>query len=270
LIVMCVMFARGCPGTAPPANQPPIADAGADQVVDAGASVTLDGSGSSDPDGDSLSFSWKKISGAAVSVGNTSAASLTFTAPDVGTTLVFELTVGDGQSSSVATVNVSVRPVESSVQLVEMMQRSVTEDPAAMGNFPNDWLVDVGNDLPQVTSGDDDNELAEFGERFEQSRAPRIVQEALAPGATRTVSLEIAGASGLSGLAQWIGTTNPLNVTIGLDGSTLVTGTTYEMGTDRGGSYLQAAAPAGGLATMSVTNTSEVTVQVRIVFVVGQ
>lgn len=43
-------------------NQPPIANAGADQTVDAtspaGALVMLNGTGSSDPDGDSLTFSW--------------------------------------------------------------------------------------------------------------------------------------------------------------------------------------------------------------------
>jgi hypothetical protein len=45
----------------PPSNQPPVANAGADQTaecVDAGAQVTLDGSASSDPDNDPLEFHW--------------------------------------------------------------------------------------------------------------------------------------------------------------------------------------------------------------------
>ena len=45
----------------PPANQPPVANAGVDQAaacVDGGAQVTLDGSQSSDPDSDPIEFHW--------------------------------------------------------------------------------------------------------------------------------------------------------------------------------------------------------------------
>jgi hypothetical protein len=94
-----------------------------------------------------------------------------------------------------------------------------------------------------------------------------VVEEDLASGATRTVSLEIAGPSGLAGTAGWIGTISPLDVTIALDRTTLATGTAYHLGADRGGSYLQTQTTAGGLASMSVTNTSDVTVKVRIIFV---
>ncbi len=246
-------------------NNAPSANAGADQVANAGASVTLDGSASNDPNGKAISFSWKQTLGTPVSLTSTSAPKVTFTVPAKGTTLRFELTVSNGQSSSVATVNVSVRPVAQSVHVKEMSQRSITEDRAAMGNFPNDWLVaDAGAHLPQTPS--DDSEIPEFIERFKNTRVPRIIEEDLAPGATRAVSLQLTGPSGLAGLAQWIGTTKPLGVTIALDGSTLVTGTTYHLGTDRGGSYLHAQAAAGGLATMSVTNRADVTVKVRIIF----
>ena len=57
------------------ANQPPMADAGGDQVVEctspAGAMVTLDGAGSSDPDGDPLSYAWSNAFGMASGVSPT-------------------------------------------------------------------------------------------------------------------------------------------------------------------------------------------------------
>src|SRR5512140_2037530 len=141
---LLIMIMAVCGSNAPPggANNPPTVNAGADQTVNAGASVTLNGSGSSDPDGNALTFSWKQTLGTSVSLSSTTAAVVTFTAPSNGTTLAFELTVSDGQNSSVATVHVSVRQVEQSAHVDEIAQRAVTEDPAVMGNFPNGWKVD--------------------------------------------------------------------------------------------------------------------------------
>jgi probable HAF family extracellular repeat protein len=41
-------------------NQPPVANAGADQTVECGSLTRLDGTASSDPDGDSLGFVWRE------------------------------------------------------------------------------------------------------------------------------------------------------------------------------------------------------------------
>ena len=156
-------------------------------------------------------------------------------------------------------------PKKPPAQVEEMRQRSVTEDPAVRGDFPNDWLVpDAGVGLPHTPP--EASEIPEFFELFEHTRTPGLVNAALSPGATHAVSLPVSGPSGLAGAVRWIGTVSPLTVTIALDGSTLATGTAYHYGRDRGGSYVRTQTTAGGLATISVTNSSGVPVKVSIVF----
>lgn len=96
-------------------NQPPVADAGLSQTVEQDTSVTLSGLESSDPDGDPLSFSWNQTAGPSVSLSNSTSSSPTFTAPEVTEmeTLTFELTVSDGNQSSVDSVNIHVNPADS-------------------------------------------------------------------------------------------------------------------------------------------------------------
>jgi len=95
-------------------NQPPVADAGPDQVVPAGATVALDGSASMDPDPDELSYVWQQLSGPAVALGSASAMKPSFTAPLVASvaTLAFELVVHDGEATSAPDeVSIQVNPV---------------------------------------------------------------------------------------------------------------------------------------------------------------
>jgi Secretion system C-terminal sorting domain/PKD domain len=66
-------------GTGAPVNQPPIANAGADQNITLPVnSVTINGSSSSDPDGSIAGFQWTKISGPAqFTIGNSVSAGTT-------------------------------------------------------------------------------------------------------------------------------------------------------------------------------------------------
>jgi hypothetical protein len=81
-----------------PVNQPPTADAGADQTVEEGEMVTLYGSNSSDPDGVIASYLWKQTAGRSVTLPDPYAAKPTFEAPAVGkegASMAFQITVTD-------------------------------------------------------------------------------------------------------------------------------------------------------------------------------
>jgi hypothetical protein len=94
-------------------NQPPTANAGANQSVNEGAAVTLTGSGT-DGDGTIAGYLWTQTAGPSVTLTGATTATATFTAPQVtaDTLLSFQLTVTDnlGATGS-ATVNVTVKNV---------------------------------------------------------------------------------------------------------------------------------------------------------------
>ena len=118
------------------ANQPPVADAGADQLLECTghscASATLNGSASSDPDGDTLSYVWTDQTGKVV--GTTAMA-------PVNVTLgihAFMLTVTDpGGLSSTATTHVTVRD---------------TTPPALQVSLSPSYLTPPNHKLVQVTA----------------------------------------------------------------------------------------------------------------------
>jgi len=99
----------------PPTNQPPVANAGADQTVFEGTPTNLNGVGT-DADGDTLSFAWTQTAGQLVTINNPAMALADFTAPDVVAgspeTLTFRIAVNDGAASRTDTVNVTVEENE--------------------------------------------------------------------------------------------------------------------------------------------------------------
>ncbi|WP_367716618.1 choice-of-anchor D domain-containing protein [Nitratireductor sp. GISD-1A_MAKvit] len=107
-------FTFAISGTA--TNTAPTANAGANQTVNSGAAVTLNGSASSANDsGQTLSYSWSRVSGPPVPLSGASSATPSFTAPTLSpgganVTLVFRLTVNDGSQAANDTVTVTVTP----------------------------------------------------------------------------------------------------------------------------------------------------------------
>jgi hypothetical protein len=85
----------------PPANQPPTADAGANQIVDEGTTVNLIGLGT-DSDGTIISYNWQQDSGSSVTILDADTANASFTAPEVTASedLVFLLTVTDDDGAT--------------------------------------------------------------------------------------------------------------------------------------------------------------------------
>jgi subtilisin-like proprotein convertase family protein len=98
----------------PPANTPPIADPGPDQIVTSGMTVLLSASASRDPDGDPLDYLWESAGAIPVTfTGPTNARDASFMAPSVPQTsdVLVRLRVRDGRlGESVAFVTVTVIP----------------------------------------------------------------------------------------------------------------------------------------------------------------
>jgi hypothetical protein len=143
-------------------NQPPTANAGADVSVIEGLPVALDGTGSSDPDGQTLNYSWVRLSGPRpIDVVPANSATPTFQAPGEVTSqeiYVYQLTVSDGNLSDTDTVQVTVTngapPVANAgaddfatENTTVTLQGSAT-DPDSLPNFTWSWTRVAG---PNVT-----------------------------------------------------------------------------------------------------------------------
>ena len=126
-----------------PANEPPAANAGADQTVNAGTAVILNGSGS-DPENKTLSYQWRQASGTAVTLTGATTQQLRFTAPSISTgstSLVFELKTTD-PAGLTATDAVSV-----AVQSADIDGDGVPNSQDAFPTNPAEWKDSNGNGI---------------------------------------------------------------------------------------------------------------------------
>ncbi len=87
---------------------PPVANAGSDQMVKVLDAVTLDGTESAQTDGHPLSYSWSQTAGTTVSLSDATSAQPTFTAPITAGTLTFSLIVTDTISGATSTAETNV------------------------------------------------------------------------------------------------------------------------------------------------------------------
>lgn len=94
-------------------NEPPVAEAGADQIVNEGATVTLTAVNSKDEDDGIRSYLWNQIQGTEVTFSDKTSVNPTFTAPATpidGEVLRFQLTVTDSgglESTDTCSVNIT-------------------------------------------------------------------------------------------------------------------------------------------------------------------
>ena len=89
-------------------NFPPLANAGADQIINLGDMLTLDGTGSSDPDGNITAYAWDE---GGIAIGSTP--SITLNSVTAGTH-IYKLTVTDNygdSSSDTVVVRVNTAPI---------------------------------------------------------------------------------------------------------------------------------------------------------------
>ncbi|MEO1619056.1 MAG: tandem-95 repeat protein, partial [Planctomycetota bacterium] len=97
-------------------NDAPSVDAGSDFTIESTQIAALSAT-SADPEGTSVSHRWTQLEGPAVAIRSPNSSEASFLAPRVAesSTLVFQVEVSDGHSTSIDTVSITVDPAETSV-----------------------------------------------------------------------------------------------------------------------------------------------------------
>jgi len=151
-------------------NQPPTANAGANQTAAAGATVNLVGSGT-DPDGTITAYAWTQIAGPQVNLLNANTANASFVVPSApaGTVFGFQLTVTDNLGATgTATVSVTVsanQPPTASAGADQSVSSGATVTLNGSGSDPDgtivayQWAQTAG---PTVTLANANTAIASF------------------------------------------------------------------------------------------------------------
>jgi hypothetical protein len=183
-------------------NDPPVADAGADQAVSENTAFILDASASTDDKG-IVSYTWTQTAGTPVLAEDpfvTESATLELTAPEVapeGETLTFELVVTDtfAEISPVATTEVTVNNVISG---------SLVINDAAL--ITNDQLVTLTLDAPEAVEMRLANDSDAFGETYVAYNATYgwtlSAYDPAVPENDKTVRVEFKDAGGNTAVAS--------------------------------------------------------------------
>ena len=199
-------------------GEPPVANAGPDQIVECTAqnqaNVTLDGRGSSDPDKDPLGFSWSD-SGGVLSTADM------FSVPQAVGTKSYTLTVDDGSEQNTDSVSVKVQDTKPPAVTLTMTPDtlspadhrmvsvtanlkitdcdpnakvklvSVTSNEADSGLEP----ADRADDIQQEAGGTDDRNFLLRAERAPAGK-PKVVSSSNPPGRTYTITYEVTDSGG--------------------------------------------------------------------------
>jgi len=134
-------------------NQPPVADAGEDDLVNGAEIYQLDGSGSFDPDGQVLTYDWTVQEG--ITLDSPNIAGPTFKAPNVtqNTDYIFTLVVSDGvHFSEGATVIITVLPIDG-LYINEFLARNDSTNTDEYGEY-DDWLEIYNAENNSIDLGD--------------------------------------------------------------------------------------------------------------------
>ncbi len=120
-------------------NDAPTANAGADQTVKPSDTVQLRATGG-DPEGSSLSYAWRQVSGSPVTISDPTTAAPTFVAPGAaaGETLIFIVDVSDGATTTTDTVAIAVAANAAPEVRVEASPTANSGDPIALSAIATD------------------------------------------------------------------------------------------------------------------------------------